>query len=144
MGLDRRGGGELFVDPPFCQAVDEVKCRRGVRDYTTIRKRYMRDSMPIRLGGLAANLARVKSFSNYADNDVLVNSLLDESKYFIEWTAAEADAEVTAELVQLQLQLARWQRKWPSIWADETQRMAMAETAKQWSERVLDLSGLLA
>lgn len=114
-----------------------------MRDYRAIHKRYLRDPLSIRLGGLAANLARVKSFSTLGQNDILVNSLLDESKYFIEWTAAEAEAEVTAELVQLQIQLARWQRKWPSIWADASQRMAMAETAKRWSERVLDLSGLL-
>lgn len=114
-----------------------------MRDYTKIRTRYLRDALPIRLGGLAANLARIKSASTHQANVDAVSSMIDESKYFIEWTAAEAEAEVAAELVQLQLQLARWQRKWPSIWADATQRLAMAETAKHWSERVLDLSGLL-
>ncbi len=121
-----------------------MTCWGDMRDYTVIRRRYLRDPLPIRLGGLAANLARVKSFSTLGQNDALVNSLLDESKYFIEWTAAEAEWEVAAELVELQVQLAGWQRKWDVIWADPVQRMAVAEQAKRWSDRILDLSGLLS
>lgn len=115
-----------------------------MRNYTSIRKRYLRDSIPIRLGGLAANLARVKSFTHLGTNDILVESLLDESKHFIEWTAAEAELDVAAELVELQLQLARWQRTLPNIWADPIKRQEVAETAKRWSDRVLEMSGLLA
>jgi hypothetical protein len=35
-----------------------------MKDWTTIRDRYLHDALPIRLGGLAANLARIKSFSD--------------------------------------------------------------------------------
>ena len=114
-----------------------------MRDYSKTRHRYLRDQLPVRLGGIAANLARVKSFSTHAENSILVNSLVEESKYFIEWTAAEADVEVAAELVELQLQLVRWQRTWTTIWPDPVKRQEVAETAKRWSDRVLELSGLL-
>jgi hypothetical protein len=40
---------------------------------------------------------------------------LDESKHFIEWTAAEADIDKAAELVELQVQLARGQYNWHDI-----------------------------
>jgi hypothetical protein len=115
-----------------------------MRDYTKIRARYLRDPLPTRLGGLAANLARIKSASAHPANDAAVISMVDESKHFIEWTAAEAELEVAAELVELQVQLAGWQRKWATIWADPVQRMAVAEQAKRWSDRILDLSGLLS
>ncbi len=114
-----------------------------MKDRTAIRERYLRDALSIRLGGLAANLARVKSFSNHPDHRDAVERLLDESKFFIEWTAPEARLEVQAELVELQIQLAKWQYAWSSIWTDPAQRMAIAEQAGAWSERVLKLSGLL-
>ena len=72
-----------------------------------------------------------------------VESLIDESKYFIEWKAADAEAQTVAELVALQIQLARWQCNWSRIWADTGQRRGLAEESSVWSKRVLDLSGLL-
>ena len=112
-----------------------------MRDRTAIRERYLRDPLPVRLGGLAANLARVKSFSDHPGHRDVVEILLDESKFFIEWTAPDAGLDVQAELVELQLQLARWQRAWAHIWADPFRRTAVAEQAGAWSERLLEMSG---
>jgi len=81
-----------------------------MRNWATIRERYLRDSLPIRLGGLAANLIRIKSFSDHPDHRDVIESLLDESKFFIEWTAPETGIDLQVELVALQLQLACWQR----------------------------------
>ena len=114
-----------------------------MRDWAALRERYLRDALPLRLGGLAANLARVKSFSDHTDHRDVVHSLLDESKFFIEWTAPSADLDVQVELVELQLQLARWQRAWADIWSSPVRRGAVAEQARLWSERVLRMSGLL-
>jgi hypothetical protein len=114
-----------------------------MRNWETIRERYLRDSLPIRLGELAANLARIKSFSDHPNHRDVIESLLDESKFFIEWTAPEAEIDLQVELVALQLQLACWQRSWLKIWADPLQRAAVGEQAQIWSERVLKRSGLL-
>jgi hypothetical protein len=114
-----------------------------MRDLTAIRERYLRDELPIRLGGLAANLARIKSFSDHPDHRDVIESLLNESKFFIEWTVPDAGLDTQAALVELQLQLARWQRAWADIWADPIQRATVAEQARVWSERVLAMSGLL-
>lgn len=115
-----------------------------MKDYTVIRNRYLRDDVPIRLGGLAANLRRVKSFTSHAGNRDAVESLLDESKFFIEWTAGDTAVDEAAELVGLQLQISRWQLNWPAIWADTARRNQVAEQAGTWSDRVLVLSGLLS
>lgn len=115
-----------------------------MRDWTAIRERYLRDELPVRLGGLAANLARVSSFSRNPVNREVVNSLLDESKLFIEWTAGEAEVDAAAQLVELQVQLALWQLDWDRIWADPGQRAQVAEQSRVWSGRILDLSGLLS
>jgi hypothetical protein len=114
-----------------------------MKDHNVIRERYLRDEFSIRLGGLAANLARVKSFSDHPDHRDIVERLLDESKFFIEWTALDAVPELQANLVELQLQLACWQRSWADIWADPARRAAVAEQAQAWSERLLKISGLV-
>ena len=107
------------------------------------RARYLRDSTPVRLGGLAANLGRIASFSKYADHQDVVASILQESKWFIEWSAADLDIQQGAELVKLQVQLALWQLQSQKDWANETWRTDFAADAKQWSERLLEMSGLL-
>jgi hypothetical protein len=70
--------------------------------------------------------------------------MIDESKFFIEWTAAEAEVNTAAELVELQIQLARWQCNWVRIWHDPVQRSEVAEQSAAWSQRVLEMSGLLS
>lgn len=114
-----------------------------MKDWTKIRERYLRDALPVRLGGLAANLSRIKSFAAHEANREAVESLLDESKFFIEWTALEVEIDIAAELVELQIQLARWQQCWPNIWNDLARRHQVAEQSSVWSKRILELSGLL-
>ena len=114
-----------------------------MKDWTAIRERYLHDGLPVRLGGLAANLSRIKSFSAHDASRDAVESLIDESKLFIEWTAAQAESHEAAELVELQIQLARWKQKWARIWADQEQRRQVAEQSGVWSKRVLEMSGLL-
>lgn len=115
-----------------------------MRDWTTIRERFVRDDLPTRLGGLAANLARISSFFKNPINRNVVHSLVDESKLFIEWTAADAEAETAAPLVELQVQLALWQLDWDKIWNDPAYRSQVVDQSRAWSDKVLDLSGLLS
>ena len=114
-----------------------------MKDQTAIRERYLRDPLSVKLGGLAANLARVKSFSAHPKHGATVESLIDESKYFVEWAAPEADVETQAALAALQVQLAVWQLRWPRIWANPAQRALVANEAERWSDQILAMSGLL-
>jgi hypothetical protein len=114
-----------------------------LKDWNATRERYLRDPVPIRLGGIAANLARVKSFSTFDENSKLVEGLLEESKYFIEWTAAETDIEVAAQLAELQIQLAFWQHNWERNWTNLERRSFVVTRARLWSDRLLEMSGLL-
>jgi hypothetical protein len=114
-----------------------------MKDWSQIRERYLRDDLPVRLGGLAANLSRIKSFSSNESSQAVVKSLIAESKMFIEWTAAQADVYTAEKLIDLQIQLAYWQLKWDAIWPDVSRRKQVAEQSAQWSKQVLELSGLL-
>lgn len=114
-----------------------------MRDWEKLKTRYMRDAVPVRLGGIAANLARVQSFSENQNQNEFVETMIDESKHFIEWTTLDADPEIQSELVELQVQLAIWKQNWSLLWNDLGRRSAVAGLAGKWSDRILDLSGLL-
>ncbi len=103
----------------------------------------MRDPLPVRLGGLAANLARIKSFSAHPNHRDAVESLLAQSKLFIEWAAPEARLEVQVLLVEIQRALVKMLRSWPTAWEQRDKRSDAAEQAGVWSQEVLEVSGLL-
>lgn len=114
-----------------------------MKDWAIIRKRYLQDELPVRLGGLAANLSRIKSFSANDNSRETVASLIDESKMFIEWTAAQADINTAAIMVDIQVQLSLWQIRWDRIWNDSAERTLIAQKSGMWSKQILELSGLL-
>ena len=78
----------------------------------------MRDDLRMRLGGIAANIARIASWSSDPADWEAVQSMLEESEFFIEWTALEAPLNVQALLVELQIQLALWHLIWPQVYTD--------------------------
>ncbi|WP_293075533.1 hypothetical protein [Okeania sp. SIO3B5] len=77
-----------------------------MRNWKRMKERYLRDEIPMRLGNLASNLAQIKSRCQSVANQELVENLLKESEFFIEWTAPGTEVEVAAELVDLQVTLA--------------------------------------
>src|SRR5215467_4439295 len=102
-------------------------------DWAAIRSRYLQDDVPVRIGGIAANLARVHSFSKKQGNIAAVDVVIQESKWFIEWTAAEVEIDTAAQLVELQIQLALWHRKLSKLWEDDIDRLQMSNRAREWS-----------
>ena len=94
------------------------------------RSRYLQDPIVTRLGGLAANLGRIASFSKHEAHQEVVSSILQESKWFIEWTAAELDIQRSAELIRLQVQLALWHLQSQAKWHDDRWRLALSTGSK--------------
>jgi hypothetical protein len=114
-----------------------------VTDQAAIRERYMHDTPPVRLGNLAANLARIQSFSDNPDHRDIVESLLEESAFFIEWTAQELELDTCVALVELQRLLVHWRHTWSIVRADPSLRSEIANQAQAWSRRVLRMAGFL-
>jgi hypothetical protein len=107
------------------------------------KERYLQDSLPVRLAGLAADLGRIVSSARHVSGSASVAEMLEESQYYIEWTAAEANPDVAAELVDIQLLIILWRRAWPEAQNSIIQRTLLSVQAKKWSDQVLDYSGLL-
>jgi hypothetical protein len=114
-----------------------------MRPSENIRQRFMRDDPTVRLGGLAANLARVYSFADHPGHGDAVERIVNESRYFIEWTAPYIELDQQVQLVDLQRRLCDWQISWQHVWSDPRARHSMAAEAKTWSDRLLTMSGLL-
>ena len=137
-------GGDTGLRHPYAGRRDCTESTgRIMTDWGHIKEHYMQDRPATRLGGLAANLARIASFSDNPKHLKAVHDLLVESKYFIEWTTPDTALETQAELVRLQVELARWGVRLQRDWPDEDARQEMARKAKQWSQTVLESSGLL-
>ncbi|MBI3097905.1 MAG: hypothetical protein HYY93_06605 [Planctomycetes bacterium] len=112
-------------------------------DWDDLKERYLRDTPERRLGALAANMARVSSFSDREEHAGAVEHMLEESERLIEWTAPEVTPERGESLVDLQIGIARWLRTWPFPWRDPSRRQSLAAEARAWSDRLLEMSGLL-
>lgn len=110
----------------------------GVMVSEQVRQRFLRDPLPIRLGGLAADLARIASFSENPLNCEAVASLLEEGKYFAEWIAPEAPLETQAVLADLQVALAVWEHRW----LNKSPVPTMRADAQRKSDELLVLAGL--
>ena len=113
-----------------------------MKDFASTKRRYLRDPVPVRLGGLAADLARIGSAAANPANSAVVCVLLEEARRFIEWTAEALEIDVAAELIDLQLSLTLWLRAWEDARAHPAQRALLAHETNRWAERVLALSGL--
>jgi hypothetical protein len=107
-----------------------------------LRERFLRDPLPRRLGGLAATLGRISSSARESTDPIAVARLLEEAKYLIEWTAADTEPEVAAELVSIQRLLNLWLKAWEKASPYREQRILLSVQAKDWSDRALDFSGI--
>jgi hypothetical protein len=100
-----------------------------------IKKRFLKEDLTKRLGGIASNLARLKSFSQMPNNKKAISDLIEESKFFIEWTAPEASLDIQQELINIQRQLALYQYS--------GKQKEIVRSADKWAQRILKISGLL-
>lgn len=113
-----------------------------MKNMEQLRERFLRDPLPLRLGGLAATLGRISSSARKSTDPGAVSNLLDEAKHLIEWTAAETEPETAAELVRMQTMITLWQRAWEEASQSPKQRLLLSVQAKDWSDKAVDFSGL--
>ena len=107
----------------------------AMRNLEKIKKRFLKEDLAARLGGIASNLARLESFSRMPNNKKVIQDLIEESKFLIEWTAPQASLDIQEELVKLQVQLA--------LWEYSRKTKGIVEYADKSAKKILKLSGLL-
>jgi hypothetical protein len=90
------------------------------------------------LGELAASLARLKSWSQKNANREIVPVLLQENLLYVKLLQKQSHTN-NIELTQLQELLQGWVNQG----SKSTEVANLAEISAIWSQRVLDMSGLL-
>jgi hypothetical protein len=107
------------------------------------REHFLQNPLPLRLASLAADLARVASSARNSSGALSVDEMLEESQYFIEWTAGETKPDIAGELVDIQRLIALWRGAWPEAQHSIKLRTLLSVQAKKWSDQVLKYSGML-
>lgn len=114
-----------------------------MRDEAVLKKRYLRDAIPIRLGNMASSVKRLGYFILLNKYDETVLQLIQECRLFSLWTFPEVNLETKTELDALQGDLKTWENNFQTSNGDELWRAEIASACERWSNRLLDLSGLL-
>jgi hypothetical protein len=108
-----------------------------------LQERYLRDATPRRLGNLASSVKRLGRFISMSEFDRTVHDLAQECRLFARWAAPEAQYETSLALQELQTDLEAWQEFYPQRKGDESWRTSINLACAQWSQRLLEFSGLL-
>lgn len=109
----------------------------------SLKERYHRDAVPIRLGNLASSLERFSSFLSLIKFDDTNLQLLRECQLFAAWTIPDAGQDARADLEKLQIDLATWQNNFQNGAVDDTKRADISAACTRWADRLLEHSGLL-
>jgi hypothetical protein len=105
----------------------------------------LQQDIPTRLGGLAADLARVASASKIPAI-AAVSDLLEESRAFIEWSTPSLlpqRLDDAARLVEIGRRITYWFHTWNHIHNNPDTRQELSGEAQAWSDEILKMSGLL-
>ncbi|MBI1880080.1 MAG: hypothetical protein HYR94_17985 [Chloroflexi bacterium] len=105
----------------------------------SLRERYEVLDWPQQLGNLASTLARLSTRATSPQHDALVTSLLREAALLIEWSAPRVPSSFWLELATLQRELLAWHRVWPL----DSARSLLALEARNRSDRLLQMAGLV-
>lgn len=104
----------------------------------------MQDDVTTRLRRLATHLSQIQSLWTQGSSEDLILVLVDESRYFIEWTVPDMvkadDIDRACELVDLVRLLTRWLFHWDNIWTDAEQKQSASAQISYWLQRVLEIS----
>jgi hypothetical protein len=115
-----------------------------VKNLDQIKERYFREPFNSRLGHLASDLLRVSNFVDNPKNRAVVTDIIEESEFFIEWSAPTAPSPIQQFLAEIQRKLALWHRHFMIQAEDPAEREELKQRSKEWSARLLEFSGLLA
>jgi hypothetical protein len=105
--------------------------------------RFLTEPLPLQLGAIAANLSRIRSFSDHPGHMKIVEGMIAETIGFVGFLLSRPQPSLPEELTELREWLAMRAGDWGVISADPEAVAIVAAEAGAWSDRVLQRSGLL-
>lgn len=113
-----------------------------MNDDKKLQKLFLQQSTPRRIGEIGSNLANISSFEPNADMAEFVSNLIGQNRKFIAWTIRDVSQQKQAQLSSLDEELSRWQENILRRWLEAGERKELCRTAHEWSERLVEMSGL--
>jgi hypothetical protein len=104
-----------------------------------VKERFEKMEWPRQLGNLASTLGRISTRAVVAENDELTKNLLHEAILFIEWSIIYVPETYHLELALMQRELIAWKHLWPL----DPARSLLALEARNRSDRLLQMAGLV-
>ena len=115
----------------------------AMKNLEDIKTRFLKEPFNARLGHLASDLVHIASFLEYPKDIKAANDVLEESKFFIEWTAPGAPFDVQSFLSEIQPQLSLWHLKLQQQKGNLKDIGEVKRLTRRWSDRLLEISGLV-
>ncbi|MFZ5857585.1 MAG: hypothetical protein ACOYZ6_12200 [Chloroflexota bacterium] len=113
------------------------------QEIETLHERFSREPVSRRLNGLAGLFGHISSSARKSDDPDAIVKLLEEASRYIEWTAAEAEPAIAAELDHIQRIISMWKKSWPTASRLPQQRTLLAAQTKNWSDKIVKFSKLV-
>ncbi|MEA5467113.1 hypothetical protein [Leptothoe sp. PORK10 BA2] len=105
-----------------------------------LKKRFLQADQTAQLESLALNLTRIQAFVESGTGESVVEHLIRESQFFIEWIVPGIDLETSldqaVELADLQRLLSRWKLSWSDWRGDEQKRQEVVRLSQEWCELI--------
>jgi four helix bundle protein len=128
----------------FTPLLSEVEEMQSISGLTYEQETFVQDSIPVRLGKLVTNLARINQLFSDSTHEDVVKSLIRETMYFLEWIAPDIDIDNAFELANLGRFLTRWLFNWEPAWNNTDAKNQIIQELGIWSDSVLQMSKLPA
>lgn len=110
-------------------------------DWNSIEKSFLRTGRQQQLGELASGLSRFKAWLLAGEaNREVASVILDESILYVSLLQKES---MDSEFNELHSTLLAWRHNWSTITEQEAELLKVASNSAAWSEKVLEMSGLL-
>jgi hypothetical protein len=113
-----------------------------MKEMENLRERFLRESLPRQLDQLAATLASISTTARTSTDPAMIVNLLDEARNYIEWIVPGSNAEIAAELIQMNRIIVMWYKSWETARRIPHQRTLLAAQTRNWSDKVMKFSWL--
>jgi hypothetical protein len=108
-------------------------------DFPQRREKYLKLPRSHQFGNLASDLNRVSMGLAGTGHVESLAFWIEQAKHLAEWTAVNAKPEEVEELLEIQIELEKFQQNIAIL----EERELMKTRAKTWSDRMIEHSGLL-
>ena len=113
-----------------------------MKDYASVLDRYRRQPLPMRLGNLASNLARIRTMA--LDQRTVADGakVVEESRHFADTLIADTNPFLSEEMANLRDLLDEWLAAWPRLAQPSESLTEITKAAARWSALLIERSGL--